>query len=434
MARHALMCLGGSLLLATTASQSTPVLAAGGVPVETLAQLGQLIQATLASPAPAGGEFRALAAPASRQDCDTYLTLALGRLTTECATLAGDLQTLASTTTECKRVYDFSKPKLDSLCSNKCYSAMVEALDKMAKSGCAPDGVTKTMCDQCAEGTVCVKGVCRPKCSAKKPCTCNGECVDGGCKPSDQVGVQRAEMGTFGYKISLEHLCLKAPHVEPVAVKAPRLNDLAKTDAIDNTDVVVAEDVQTLQLVDNTAPTAEQDYCFTSMFGALEGLTPDVCDKLKTTGCCAGTVLQYGLTCALANDSISLNGGAPMKLTSLVNFCPDVDFKTKCANAPVYADGQCKVGYTDGPGVELPFPSMASFARGSFDLAGVYAFCGGIALMCMILLAVTMVMKRGNVRKQAEATKAAEAMNKTNLSSPVGSPVGSPVASPINKI
>jgi pentatricopeptide repeat protein len=415
------MCVAGSLLLATTTSQATPLPAAGGVPVETLAQLGKLIDATLASPVPAGGdtgrEFRALAVPESQEDCDTYLTLALGGLMTECATLAGDLQTLTSTTSECKRVYDFSKPKLDSLCSNKCYSVMVEALDNMAKSGCAPDGLIKTMCDQCPEDTACVKGVCRPKCSTNHPCTCNDECVEGSCKPSDQVGVQQTEMGAFGYKISLEVMCLKPPPVKPVAVKA---------DTVDNAGPVVSKDAQLLQLVDNAAPTVEQGYCFTSMFGALEELTPDVCDKIEATGCCAATVLQYGLKCALANDSISVNNGAPMPLTSLINFCPNVDFQAECANTPVYAAGQCKLGYTDGPGVELPFPSLASFARSSIDFTGMYALIGGIALMCMILLAVTVVTRRGNRRKQAEATKAAEAM-KTNVSTPPGSPVASPI-------
>lgn len=423
MTRHILMCLAGSLLHATITSQATPLPAAGGVPVETLAQLGQLIEATLASPTPAGedsrGVLRTLAVSESQEYCDTYLTLALGGLLTECATLARDLQSLTGTTSECKRVYDFSKPKLDSLCSNKCYSVMVDALDNMAKAGCAPDGLIKTMCDQCPEDTVCVKGVCRPKCSSNHPCACDDECVDGSCRPSDQVGVQQTEMGTFGYKISLEVMCLKPPPVKPIAAKAG---------TSDNAVPAVSKDAQALQLVDNAAPAVEQDYCFTSMFGALEKLTPDVCDKIEATGCCAGTVLQYGLKCALANDSISVNDSAPMQLTNLIKFCPNVDFQAECANTPVYAAGQCKLGYTDGPGVELPFPSLASFARSSFDLVGVYALGGGIAFMCMLLLVVTVVTRRGNLRKQAEADKAAEAM-KSNLSTPLGSPVASPIDS-----
>lgn len=405
MAQKTLFYATGILFWATssTAALNSMAAAGGAVPAQTLALLGQLTLASVALSATTE-DVHAQMAPASQDDCNSFMTLLLGPLTTECADLARDLQTVATTSTDCKRVYDFSKPKLDGMCSNKCYPTMVRALDGMAKAGCSADGVTKMMCDQCEEGTACVEGVCRPLCSATKPCACNDECVNGSCQSSDQGGLQRTDMGTFGYKISLEHLCLKAPLTLP------------DTDA---PDASTAAKEQQMAL-------AKEDYCFSSVFNALEGLTPDVCDKLAATGCCAGTVMQYGVTCGLANDTVKLNGGAPMQLTALANFCPDVDFKTKCSNAPAYADGMCKVGYVDGPGTELPFPSLASFARGSFDMAGLYALAGGISFMCLLLLTVSILQKRGHVRGQAEAADAADA-GKTNVSSPAVSPVASPI-------
>lgn len=394
--RRATTLLLVGLASATAASSSNNNIAAEtGIHVETLVHLGQFIESTLSSSGPAPFHDRALAS--SQSDCDSFLTLTLAPLTMECNAFATDLQSLAVTSAECKRVYDFSTAKLDGLCSNKCYTAMVDALGKMAKSGCAPDGVTKTMCDQCPSATKCVAGVCRPACSAKKPCTCGGECIDGGCKPSDQVGVQRADLGTFGYKVSLEHLCLAPPSPGEEAAAAA---------AVDK------------GLAAALAP--KQPYCFTSMFAALEGLPPDVCEKVAATGCCAGTVMQYGVNCALANDTINMNGMS-LQLSKMGAFCPEVDFAAKCPNAPAYPEGSCKVGYVDGPaGVELPFPSLDDFKSGGFDMAGIYAFCGGIAAMCMVLFTVTMVQKRNNRLKQAEATQAAEAMN-TQQSSPTNS-------------
>ncbi len=53
---------------------------------------------------------------------------------------------------------------------------------------------------------------------------------------------------------------------------------------------------------------------------------------------------------------------------------------------------------------------MEGFQGGGFSMVGIYAFTGGIAAMCMVLLAVTAFQKWSNVQKMAEAKKAAEAM------------------------
>ena len=316
---------------------------AGALPsvqAETLEELSGLIRAGLVQAKDTvaldaltqGGGRRSLVA--GRQDCDVFLTLTLAPLTTECSELANDLQTLGTTSEQCQRVYDFSKPKLDGICTNKCYAAMVEALDKMSKAGCSVDSVTTTMCDQCPDGTVCAKGVCREACSAKKPCRCDGQCVDGGCKPSDQIGVQRAEMGTYGYKVSLEHLCLAPPSDElPAAVDPAGEAAAAKA-----------------------APPAKE-YCMTSMFGAINaGLDMGACDRVAATGCCAGTVFQYGRQCALADDTINTQLG-PIKMGHIEALCANVDFKTKCPNAPAYEEGNCKPEFLEGGGeAALPFP------------------------------------------------------------------------------
>lgn len=317
----------------TAAAQAQASGAASGaalpsVQAEALQELSSLIRASLVEGKDAvaldaltqGSGRRGL--KAGRQDCDVFLTLTLAPLTLECSELANDLQTMASTSETCQRVYDFGKPKLDGICTNKCYTAMVEALDKMSKSGCSVDSVTTTLCNQCPDGTVCAKGVCREACSAKNPCRCGGECVAGGCKPSDQIGVQRAEMGTYGYKVSLEQLCLVPPADQLPAASA-----------------------------------AASDYCFTSMFAAINaGLDMGACDRVAATGCCAGTVFQYGRQCALANETINTQLGA-IKLSDIEALCGNVDFKTKCANAPAFEDGMCKPDFLeDGGEAALPFP------------------------------------------------------------------------------
>jgi hypothetical protein len=339
----------GLALVVAAVSSSTPgaraqSASAGALPsvqAETLEELSSLIRAGLVERKEAvaldaltqGSGRRGLAA--GRQDCDVFLTLTLAPLTTECSALANDLQTLATTSEQCQRVYDFSKPKLDGICTNKCYAAMVDALDKMSKAGCSVDSVTTTMCNQCPEGTVCAKGVCREACSAKKPCRCNGQCVDGGCKPSDQIGVQRAEMGTYGYKVSLEHLCLAPPSDDELPVPTDPAEAAAAAKA--------------------APPTKE--YCMTAMFDAINaGLNMAACDRVAATGCCAGTVFQYGRQCALANETINTQLGA-IQLGDIEALCGNVDFKTKCPNAPAYEPGNCKPEFLEGGGeAALPFP------------------------------------------------------------------------------
>lgn len=331
--------LAGLVAAAAQAQAQAQGPGAGALPsvqAEALEELSSLIRASLVEAKDAvaldaltqGSGRRERGLKAGRQDCDVFLTLTLAPLTQECAALANDLQTLATTSETCQRVYDFGKPKLDGICANKCYAAMVEALDKMSKSGCSVDSVTTTMCNQCPEGTVCAKGVCREACSAKQPCRCGGECVDGGCKPSDQIGVQRAEMGTYGYKVSLEQLCLVPPADQLPAGSA-----------------------------------AASDYCFTSMFAAVNaGLDLGACDRVAATGCCAGTVFQYGRQCALANETINTQLGA-IKLSDIEALCGSVDFKTKCANAPAFEDGMCKPDFLEGGGeAALPFPGTCCFA------------------------------------------------------------------------
>ena len=252
-------------------------------------------------------------AAVTKTDCDTFLALTLSPIVQECSDMSNALQALQpGTDAQCTRVIDVSAKKLDAVCHNKCHAIMVDALGKMAKSGCAPDGFIKNMCDQCPGGTTCVGGACRPSCSAKSPCKCKDTCVKGACMPSD-ASFQGTDMGTYGLKVSMETLCLTPP--------------------------------------DKGA----SDYCMSSVLTAIDGLKPGVCDRITATGCCAGTVLQFGRNCALANETIGTSMG-PVKLSDIEAFCPAVDFTTQCTNAPVYPQDSCLRTYVDGPGVELPFP------------------------------------------------------------------------------
>jgi hypothetical protein len=152
------------------------------------------------------------------------------------------------------------------------------------------------------------------------------------------------------------------------------------------------------------------------MFAALDGLTPDVCDKVATTGCCAGTVMQYGLQCALANDTMTTSMG-PLRLSQLGAFCPAVDFNAKCSNTPNYSAGACALGYMAAPAEPLPFPSLDGFNKAEFNKTGIYAFIGGILGMCMVLGLVIVLQKWSNKKKLAEAQLAADKM-KTQVASP----------------
>lgn len=53
---------------------------------------------------------------------------------------------------------------------------------------------------------------------------------------------------------------------------------------------------------------------------------------------------------------------------------------------------------------------MESFKSGGFSMVGVYAFIGGIAAMCFVLLAVTAYQNYSNKAKALEAKNAAASM------------------------
>lgn len=302
----------------------------------------------------------------TKTDCDTFLALTLSPVVQECSDMSNALQDLQPTKdAKCNRVFDLSSKKLDAICQNKCHGIMVDALDKMSKSGCAPDGFIKNMCDQCPDGTKCVGGACRPACSAKSPCKCKDVCTNGACMPADTT-FQRTDMGTYGFKVSMEQLCLVPP--------------------------------------DKPA----DEYCMSSVLTAIDGLSPGVCDRITATGCCAATVLQFGRTCALANETIGTSMG-PVKLSDLEAFCPAVDFKTVCPNAPQYTKESCQRTYVDGPGVDLPFPGLDSMGGSGFSLLGVYAIVGGIAAMTMLVVAVNIASNIRNARILAASKANAEA-------------------------
>ena len=247
----------------------------------------------------------------SEDDCEASLMYNLIPLQQECTTLAHAMQGIMSQRS-CTSGFDFSSDKIEAVCSSACYPVVLSALEAMSRAGCSSAAFVKNMCDQCPPGTVCVDGACRDKCSTSLPCACNATCLSGSCEPKSQFGVQRAELGPYGYKVTLENLCFK--------------------------------------------PASGADPCLTQVYAAMSESNNNItraCAGLAKTGCCAGTVTDFTTRCALANETVTTVFG-PVKISDLEAFCPAVNFKSRCSSAPAFSNGSCDAGYVDQPAKDLP--------------------------------------------------------------------------------
>lgn len=316
--RHAVtLCgLAGLGLLAPVAGTTTTL---RPTDLEVIAKFSEhLVKQSIAPEEPRGrGLLSRLARElgASDTECNWYLTGNLATYVAECNDMNQAIRAL-SNTENCQTTFNLNQQYLSSkVCGSACFQPMLDTLGAMAKSGCMVQSVLNTWCQDCPKGTTCVSGQCLPSCQTSAQCSCNGTCSQGGCMTPDQATIGLTKLGVWGMKAGMEQLCYR--------------------------------------------PTTGQDYCAAQMYTALNGpglSLQNVCSRLKTTGCCAATNINFGMKCALTGDVISTSMGN-FTVEDLEAICPDQDFRTSCATAGTIPPKACVDGYVDtADGVPLPIP------------------------------------------------------------------------------
>ena len=232
---------------------------------------------------------------ATDEECGAFLAASLAPHLWECFDMAQTVLNLVKQE-NCKTSYDFSQSNMHRICTNQCHDVLHKTLSTMSSAGCSAS-ILKQSCSECASGEKCVGTKCRTVCSPSLPCPCSYACETGACIPPKNSEVTINDMGVNGYKVALEYLC-------------------------------------------TTSPTTK-DYCFADIFGVLNAVDASTfCSKMKPIGCCTGTVFNFVTQCVTSNDTLSTSVGS-ISLTDLQQFCPEIDFKTPCANAPVLEPGAC---------------------------------------------------------------------------------------------
>lgn len=232
---------------------------------------------------------------ATDEECGAFLAASLAPHLWECFDMAQTVLNLVKQE-NCKTSYDFSQANMHRICTNQCHDVLHKTLSTMSSAGCSAS-ILKQSCNECASGEKCVGTKCRTVCSPSLPCPCSYACESGACIPPKNSEVTVNDMGVNGYKIALEYLC-------------------------------------------TTSPT-NKNYCFADIFGVLNAVDASTfCSKMKPIGCCTGTVFNFVTECVTSNDTLSTSVGS-ISLTDLQQFCPEIDFKTPCANVPPLEPGAC---------------------------------------------------------------------------------------------